>query len=205
MTVAGCDLGWKHDSTAIVIVAADTFTGRLRVVEVVLFTPMPGQPVSLLEVEQALWELTDVYSLSRIYIDPAQAEQMIEGLAMRGVPVEGFPPTAANNTRMAEVCWRIFRERAIDIGEHEQRLLADLSKMSIVERSANSLKCQFPRDASGHCDAGAAALLAFAAADEAVQTFVPVRQHKPPRIPGIYRDSGIEALSAGRGLPPEYR
>ena len=205
VTTAGVDIGWRKDSSAIVVTGANMRTGRVRVLETMAWTPAPGSPVVIGDVEAALLGMHDVYHFAKVNADPREFVSSIQALQLRGVPIVEFPAVAKNDTAMAECAWRMFRERAVDIDVSELRLLADLQRMTIVEKSGNSLKAEFPRTAAGHCDVGQAFILSLPAADEVLATYVPVSSRPAPPIPGMYRDSGMESLLAGRGLPPEYR
>ena len=171
--VAGLDLGIKHDHSALVVLAANHGTQRIRLALCQSWAPdaVTGK-VDLEAVEAAVAEAHQRYQFATIGYDPYQAELMAQRLIRQGVPAQEVPFVGANLNRMATVLLEIFRSRRIDLYPCE-RLVADLRRLVIVEKPYGH-KLEATRDADGHADTATAFAIALpAAADLAAQLWGP--------------------------------
>jgi len=100
-------------------------TGRLKLVAVRTWKPSQGQSIDLEQVESEILMLRDRYKLATVAFDPWQAEYLGQRLRTKGVSVEAVQFTPSNLQSMASATLDAFRERLIDLYEHDD-LLADL-------------------------------------------------------------------------------
>lgn len=171
--VAGLDLGIKHDHSALVVLAANHTTQRIRLAFVQSWAPdkRTGK-VDLEAVEAAVADAHQRFSLASAGYDPYQAELMAQRLTRRCVPMREVPFVGSNLNTMATVLLETFRSRRIDLYPHD-RLVADLRRLTIVEKPYGH-KLEATRDADGHADTATALAIALpAAADLAGQPFGP--------------------------------
>ncbi len=111
---AAFDVGVKHDCTALVTVTVDPDTGQVVLVRHQLWTPTPEQPIDLeATVERAVRELHEQFRLRAVYADPYQAHRSLTTLRQAGLPVQEFPQTVPNLTRMAAVLYDLLRSRQL--------------------------------------------------------------------------------------------
>lgn len=111
----GVDVGPKHDYTAIVAVTR-TADGRVLLVRHWLWKPSAAMPLNLeATVEQALWECAEGYAVQAIYVDPFQMHRSITTLQEAGLPVQEFPQTPLNLTRMGQVLLDLLRGRNLSL------------------------------------------------------------------------------------------
>jgi hypothetical protein len=139
-------------------------TGRYAVADVRLWKPQQGT-VSLVEIEQAIKRLHELYRFVSIGVDPWQARMLSERLRAAGLPVELVDFTGPSLKAMATVTLEAFVSRSIDLPEHEQ-LLTDLRGLRVVEKSYG-VRLDSPRGGDGHGDAATAMALALLVASRA--------------------------------------
>ena len=104
------------------------------------------------------------YGVTGVFYDPWQAEYMAQTLRNDGVRMEPMPFTGQNLTKMASVLLETFRSRRIDLYPDAQ-LIADLERLSIVERSYG-YRLESTRDETGHADRATALAIALPIATE---------------------------------------
>ncbi len=76
----GCDLGWKHDTTALVPLYAPDVDRMLFGVPVILTPPRDGSILSPALVKQAFREIQERNPIRRVVIDPDRAAEIAEWL-----------------------------------------------------------------------------------------------------------------------------
>jgi hypothetical protein len=163
--VAGLDLGIKHDHSALVILAADHTTQRIRLAFCESWAPdeKTGK-VDLMAVEEAVADAHSRFHFASAGFDPYQAELMAQRLIRRGVPMREMPFVGAKLNTMATVLLETFRSRRIDLYPAPQ-LEADLRRLTIVEKSYGH-KLEATRDIDGHADTATALAICLPAAVE---------------------------------------
>ncbi len=158
----GLDLSQRRDWSALVLLCPILGTGRVRVAKVQTWSPGPGSPIDLETIRRAILRAREQFDLRVVYCDMWQANHLQQLLATDGIYIEPTSLGPTGQSTMASALLRGFRDRIVELYPDE-RLLADLRKMSIVERvgsGGSGLKLEAPRDATGHADAA----FAFAAA-----------------------------------------
>jgi phage terminase large subunit-like protein len=98
---AGVDAGVKHDNAAVVAMYWEDET--LCLAKYRIWQPSPAQPLDLeATIEAYLRELHQQFWLRKIYCDPYQLHRTITTLHASQLPIEEFPQTVANTTRMGQ-------------------------------------------------------------------------------------------------------
>lgn len=166
--VAGLDLGISHDHSALIVLGCNAATQRVCLAECQSWRPSPATGrVDLVAVETAVADSHRRFSLHSVCYDPYQAALMAQRLAKAGVTMREVPFVGANLNLMASTLLDVFRSRRIDL-YHDARLLADLSRLTIVERSYG-FRLDATRDADGHADVATALAIALPTAVEQCQ------------------------------------
>lgn len=102
------DIGLKSDNAAVVRVRRrenQIFLAGYR-----LWKPSKMEPLNLEEtVEAYLREIHEQNDVRRILIDPWQAARSIQTLKAAGLPIEEFPQTVSNTTRMAQTLYDLLK------------------------------------------------------------------------------------------------
>ena len=100
----GIDAGIKSDHSAVVGVYWEG--EKLALAFHRIWKPTKSEPLDLeLTIENYLREANHGYNLKRIICDPYQLHRSITTLKSAGLPIEEFPQTQANTTRMGQVLW----------------------------------------------------------------------------------------------------
>jgi len=119
------DAGIKHDSSAVVAVFRED--NIIRVALHRIWKPSPQQPLNLEEtIEEFLRQLGEAYHLQKILCDPYQLHRSITTLKAAGLPIEEFPQTTGNTTRMGQAIFDLFNGKNIRLypdGELRQQAL----------------------------------------------------------------------------------
>ncbi|MDA1050752.1 MAG: hypothetical protein O3C40_09770, partial [Planctomycetota bacterium] len=158
--VAGLDLGIKHDHSALVVIGHHVASQRLRLAFAQSWAPQPSTgKVDLEAVEAAVLDAHRRFKLSTVCYDPFQAALMAQRLEKRKLTMTEVPFSGKNLTTMASTLLDVFRSRRIDLYDHP-RLIADLQRLSIVERSYG-YRLDAIRDADGHADLATALAIAL--------------------------------------------
>lgn len=117
--IDGVDLGFKHDNMAVVRVRWEG--PRLVLIDYRLWKPAPNEPLNLEStVEKYLLEIHAANSLRCVVIDPWQAYGSIQKLKAVGVPIEEFPQTVANCTRMGQTLFDMLKRRELVLFPDEE-------------------------------------------------------------------------------------
>ena len=146
----GLDLSQKRDFSGFVVLAAKLGTGRVRLAWAEFWKPSPGHPVDLASVHRSILSARARYGLRIVFADEWQTAYLGQLLAHDGVTVEAVKFGPGGQSAMATAILTSFRDRRIELYRHDQ-LLADLAKLSIVERPGG-LKLEAPRGPDGHAD-----------------------------------------------------
>jgi hypothetical protein len=149
----GTDLGWKHDRTAVVILALSIARREIALACAASWNPRdyPGGQLPLSEVEEEIYYLHTRFQLDRMVFDPKETMGMSQALADRGVPCSMLNLSSPRiQDDMAKSLVRSFNERIIKIYRHSD-LIADLLSLEVLDRTTG-LKLEAPRSSSGHAD-----------------------------------------------------
>jgi phage terminase large subunit-like protein len=112
--IVAVDLGLKHDLLAVVRLRRRG--DRLVLAGHRLWTPSPGQPLNLEETFEAyVRELHAAGLITRIVIDPWQAARSVQTLKAAGLPIEEFPQTQQNTTRMGQALFDVIKGRTLTV------------------------------------------------------------------------------------------
>lgn len=127
----GVDAATKQDSAAVVGVLRDESDGLVVLACHRIWYPSPDDPLDLEEtVEAYLRELDGKYSLAAVLCDPYQLHRSITTLRKDGLPVEEFPQTMANVTRMGQTLFDLLKGKnlitypAADLREQAMNTIA---------------------------------------------------------------------------------
>jgi len=161
--VAGLDLGIKQDHSALIVLAREATTQRIRLARCQSWAPdATTGKVDLEAVEAAVLEAHREFDLTGCYYDPYQAALMAQRLEKQSVPMSEYPFTGSNLTKMASTLLDVFRSRRVDL-YREPKLVADLQRLSIEEKSYG-YKLTATRDENGHADTAIALAIALPSA-----------------------------------------
>lgn len=164
-TVAGLDLGIKHDHSALVVVAGSYESLSLRLVLAQSWKPGPNGKCDLMRIEDAIAEAHKRYDFLQIGYDPFQAALMAQRLAAQGVPMQEMTFTGSNLNLMATTLLEVFRSRRMEMYDMPA-LIADLGRLSIEERSYGH-RLSAVSNESGHADLATALAIALPLAVDA--------------------------------------
>jgi len=97
----GVDAATKHDCAAVVAVRWDGKGEKLILAGHRIWRPTSQQPLDLEQtIEAYLCDLNNRYSVAKIIADPYQLHRSIMTLQNAGLPIEEYPQTVANTTKM---------------------------------------------------------------------------------------------------------
>jgi len=109
----GVDASVKSDHTAIVAVAFDHETKRVRLVWHRVFRPSRNRPIEFAAVESTLLDLRQLFPVRAVLYDPFQMAASAQRLTARGVPMEEFPQSIQNLTAMGQNLFDLIKARAL--------------------------------------------------------------------------------------------
>jgi phage terminase large subunit-like protein len=104
--VVALDAATKRDSAAMVAVTWDEAARKVRLVNLRVWTPGPGDPVELeltMEAELRAWSLA--YALLAVRYDPYQLVTIAQRLTREGLPMEEYPQTSDRLTAIGQSIW----------------------------------------------------------------------------------------------------
>ncbi len=108
----GVDASTKHDSAAVVWVLRDDTEGLIVLAGHRIWRPTPEDPLDLEEtIEATLREVHEQFWVGKIWCDPFQLHRSITTLQKAGLPIEEFPQTVGNVTRMGQVLFDLLTGR----------------------------------------------------------------------------------------------
>jgi phage terminase large subunit-like protein len=142
----GCDLGLRHDRTAIAVCHAEGVEDQPRVRRVVLdrllvFAGTPEHEVSLAEVETALLETWRHYGRPKVRIDPWQAVGLSQRLRRQGVNVEEWSYSARRYGSIASVLFALLRDGLLDLYD-APGLIDELATVRLEETLPGMVRVQ---------------------------------------------------------------
>jgi phage terminase large subunit-like protein len=109
---AGLDLGLNKDRTALAVVTKPRRGKPSTLVNLHVWEPRAGQPVSITEVESALLDISRRYPGIRIAADPWQLKGTIERLRTK-IRIFEFPFTSTSVARLSETLFAALTGRGI--------------------------------------------------------------------------------------------
>ncbi|MDE2010228.1 MAG: hypothetical protein KGJ09_09165 [Candidatus Omnitrophica bacterium] len=155
---AGGDLAKRNDHAAVCLIARNQGTGLIKLAQLVHWAP----PIDLGTIKEVIISLDRKFHPDVWFIDPHQAELMVEQMMKQGINCELAWFTGKNNLEMASSMVEVFTSRQILLYP-EPALLKDLSRLRIVGGPAG-YRLDAPRTSDGHCDRATALALALLAA-----------------------------------------
>ena len=147
--IGGLDLGVRHDHSALVIVGVEPL-GKIKLAVCDSWAPGPDGKVDLMAVRRSVLTAHRKYDLRWLGYDVSQAELMAQELEREGVPVVPVQFRGKMLDLMAREILQTFRNRRIEL-YRDQRLIDDLYRLAIVERSYG-YKLEAVSDDMGHAD-----------------------------------------------------
>jgi phage terminase large subunit-like protein len=132
--MVGVDAATKNDNAAVEVVTRDGD----RVVKVTgrVWKPTAAEPLDLeATVEAYLRELHVLYRVEAIYCDPWQLHRSITTLQAAGLPIQEFPQTTANTTRMGTVLFDLLKGRNLRLYPDDE----------LREQALNTIAIETPR------------------------------------------------------------
>ncbi len=106
----GVDAGIKSDNAAVVAVYWQG--DRLAIGAHRIWRPSKEHPLDIeATIEAYLEDLNSRYLLEKVLCDPYQLHRTITTLKAKGLPIEEFPQTQANTTRMGQGLWDLLQSR----------------------------------------------------------------------------------------------
>jgi hypothetical protein len=129
----GVDASTKRDTTAIVAVAWDAASKRVRLVAHRIFAPTAAEPLNFEAcVENTVREFCGRFAVRGVYYDPYQMAATAQRLLAAGVPMKEYPQTSANLTAIGSNLYELIKGRGIVVYPDEQIRLA-VSRAVAVE------------------------------------------------------------------------
>lgn len=157
--VGAIDIGLKRDATGLAICGVDQHTRRVVTLHTQSWHPAPGQEVSLSAIESAVYHLAGQFRCREWVFDSWQAAGLRQRVANMGLDARDIAPTAANLDAIAQTVFHGFQEGCFQIPAGMFELIADLRKLSIIERPGvgnTAFRLVAPRDSTGHADIASA-------------------------------------------------
>jgi len=197
----GCDLGLRHDRTAIAVCHAEPIGRDVGVRRVVLdrmlvFEGSGADEVKLAEVEAALVEAWRLYRRPKIRLDPWQAIGLAQRLRQLGVGVEEWSYTAQRYGAIATVLYTLLRDGLLDLYD-DPGLIDELANVRLKETLPGLVRVE--HDPGRHDDRAVALGMAATALVERptgeATLHVPVGRIPTPRL------SGRMLFSSEPGIP----
>ena len=131
----GVDGSLKRDSSAIVAVAFDQRSQRVRLVFHRIFQPSPSEPLDFeLSIEATLLDLAKRFQIRKILYDPFQLAASMQRLAKERLPVEEYPQTLDRLTAMSQQLYDLIMGQAFIAYPSEAMRLA-VSRTVAVENA----------------------------------------------------------------------
>jgi phage terminase large subunit-like protein len=129
----GVDASIRRDATAIVAVAFDKPSRKVRLVNHRIFQPSARDPIDFEEmVEETLLDWHKRYRVRQVLADPYQMVGSLQRLARSGLPVEEYPQTVGRLTEMSQNLFELVKGRNLVVYRDEEVRLA-VSRCVAVE------------------------------------------------------------------------
>lgn len=163
--MAGLDLGIKQDHSALVVLGTHNVTQRIRLADCQSWAPEATTgKIDLEGVQAAVLDAHRRFNLGGVWYDPYQCALMAQQLERAGVRMVERPFVGKQLDLMATTLLDVFRSKRIDL-YRDERLIADLHKLTIVEKSFG-YKLEAMKDKDGHADTAFALAIALPVAVE---------------------------------------
>lgn len=108
----GVDASTKHDASAVVAVRWEG--ERLALAHHRIWRPSPEHPLDLEQtIERELRDLHARYAVKAMVCDPYQLHRSITTLASAGLPIQEFPQTVPNTTRMGQALFDLLNGKTL--------------------------------------------------------------------------------------------
>lgn len=140
-------------------------TGKLRLAAVRVWTVPKGQRHELSKLQAAVLSIHERLGLSAVAYDPYEMTLLSELLERAGLNMVEVPFVGKNMVEMASAMLEEFADRNVELYEDE-RLLSDLRRMQIIEKSYGMRLNAKRSNTQGHADCGTAFTLAVLASRE---------------------------------------
>jgi phage terminase large subunit-like protein len=133
----GMDLGWKHDSTALVVVARDGDV--IQLVDHVTFTPTKSTPLDIESTaEAAVRSIAERFDLACVGYDPWQAVDMTQRLTRSGLNMVPIAQSPQNQTPMASQLIDVLKQGRLRM--YASRELRDAAAKTVVHESSRGFR-----------------------------------------------------------------
>ena len=133
-------------------------SGRLRLIQLHIWTPSKTQKVEIEQIEQKILSLNEEFHF-QIGCDPWQAQLLISRLQKQNVQIEAVDFTGNSLKGMCSAMLDAFNEKNLAIYP-DPNLIADLRALRIVEKQYG-VRLESPRGPNGHGDAATALSIAL--------------------------------------------
>jgi phage terminase large subunit-like protein len=121
----GVDIGYKHDSTAIVTTTWEPKLDRVRLVRHKIIQPSPDNPLDFESaVEGTLLDLQKRFIVERVLFDPWQMQATAQRLKKAGLQIEEFPQSPGNLTAASQGLFDLISSRRLVMYPDEDTRLA---------------------------------------------------------------------------------
>lgn len=188
--VLGCDLGIRHDHSAVVVVGCNRRTQLLHLAYAESWAPAPATGrVDLIRIEQTILQLHKKFALSTVAYDPFQAALLAQRLEQARLKTHEMVFSGTNLNLMASTLLEIFRGRRIRLFPHDQ-LVRDLGRLTLEEKSYG-WRLSATRDIDGHADVATALAIALPVAIDIAGS--------PPARAGMLTDPGETPMERALG------
>jgi phage terminase large subunit-like protein len=126
----GVDAATKHDTAAVVGVCWEG--DRLRLARHRIWHPSPTEPLDLeATIEDELKAWREGYAVQAILCDPYQLHRSITTLKAAGLPIEEWPQTTGNTTRMEQVLFDLLTGRNLRLYASDELRAQALNTVSL--------------------------------------------------------------------------
>jgi Phage Terminase len=133
----GMDLGWKHDSTALVVVARDGDV--IQLVDHVVFTPTKSTPLDIESTaDAAVRSIAQRFDLACVGYDPWQAVDMTQRLTRSGLNMVPIAQSPQNQTPMASQLIDVLKQGRLRM--YQSRELRDAAAKTVVHESSRGFR-----------------------------------------------------------------
>jgi len=117
--VVGCDIGLRHDTTALVSLTRKD--NKIQLVDCKTFQGRIGKEVQLEEqVEEYILKLAKNFNLTEVLFDPYQFIRSAQALSAKGIKMTEFPQTLDRLTQMSQNLYDLIRGGNIVFFKHKE-------------------------------------------------------------------------------------
>lgn len=130
----GVDLGLKHDKAVCTTTHYDYEKEEVVLDEVESWQGSKESPVELAGIEDYIYDCWQRYHHNKIVVDPWQAASTIQKFSNRGLPIEEFPFSMPNVSKIASNLYFLFHNRRIRIFPYKP-LIDELKTCHLTAKS----------------------------------------------------------------------